>query len=697
MTEQEALEFFIKDDTASGTGSVVKNIQKIRKEIRGLSIDQWRVTKDHIAALSEEDRRLARSSKAQEVAANKRIRAAREALREEARRDREIQRMGRAHAAAMREDEARENRKRREASRTALQRDREIQRMGRLHAAAIQMDSAREVKAQREREKRFQKQLRDLPQDKMAKRILGVSQNLAQSSLGRLNAIFGIAIPTTMFSSIKGFFSGINTLVEQSIAKVKQWGSEMLQQAIETGRLKAGTEAALEMNLPSDERHRAGALSHWGRQAAGKVGLPMATMAEYMERLTGYGFRDEDTRNIIAMAADLRARFGAKSRKDDKFIEAMAAVESRGFTAFGDIGRRGRLHQAGIRADLLIPELSKALGLRGSNEENFRTLETMARKEQISKEVLYEAVFKSQEREYGIAGTSALRQSRTLGGALDRFQNIPEQLLWMKDVDQWKGLKTLADFLGRVSDTFMEMEGPGARFMDKVSESVSIIFGGLDKMGAGDFEHMLDSVGDGMTTIAKRVREILDSLMGFLKGEESLSDLALDSLYSAGAAIGEGMYAVLTGSYNETKRGSVTNNPGTFLWSENEYSVGAGRGKKTTYKESDLVRAIGAGNAQYETTSRYGFVRKTLTAQTVQLASAILENKHGPMLAQMIAKQEGGMPRNLTIGQLHIDLGKSAVDAIAGSGSAEALAKNLSDSLPPALRRSLTSLLEKSR
>lgn len=333
-------------------------------------------------------------------------------------------------------------------------------------------------------------------------------------------------------------------------------GKDLLMQIVDAGKLRQDTMLALTDSIrgsPEEKERGAKDLYDYMARAATKTPISTDYLMERAKELTEQGFNVHETKTLMNLIADQQTEF--KGQSGEILTQALMRMKSTGAVSNRDFRS---LIAAKIPLQDVYKYMAQDLGVKEKDPLKMAgAVKKLVSKGNVSSYVLMNAMIKQQEEKHGQLGAFAVKNSQTLSGAINNFQNAFPDLLKIGDVTKWQGLRVLTDFLVRAQKLITDDKGAGGRLLAKVEHFVNSVLGGLSNITDEDIEKYLDLIGDKLDTasgLAEKAWGYIDNILhaGSIKdalaeGMHAAGDVLVDLGKKLGEGIALGIKAAITG------------------------------------------------------------------------------------------------------------------------------------------------------
>lgn len=364
------------------------------------------------------------------------------------------------------------------------------------------------------------------------------------------------------------FGKGVFGIAEKVGGFVVDKSKELLDTVVKSAELRQDTIIALKdvMKGTEDEKEKqAQEIYHYMAKAATFTPLDTDYLLERTKELMEQGYSTEDTKKLMALVMDQQTEF--KGQTGEILTETFARIKSQGIVMNRDFRS---LIAAKIPLEGVFRRMAEQMGI---NEQEQGKL-MLAVKKKISKgevnpNVLLNAIIAEQESRHDKIGAFAVKNSQTLTGAINNFQNAIGDLLKIGDVTKWKGIESLAQFFQRAARLVTDEKGVGGRLLGAFERFTNGVLGGLEKITDQDiirfFDWLITKI-DWVTAKAKELWGYIDEIVhagsitdAFNSVLSGLKNQLIDLGRLIGQGIAEGMKIAISegGLIKNVARGAV--------------------------------------------------------------------------------------------------------------------------------------------
>lgn len=408
---------------------------------------------------------------------------------------------------------------------------------------------------------------------KTRREMLGLG-GAAKSSLNTIREISKGALrsvgerATGMLASIPtNIVSGVTTIAD----KLFDVGKGFAETVVEAAQFRQNALTGLEYMLGS--KQEAVEIFAQAQKLATETPLDTDKVISGVKQLVTAGFGGKESMVLFKAVADQASKFAADSQMQDKVIAAFSRMKGRGFATGEDLES---LRAAGFRSENIAEALMENKNLspafrkferkgamggpsrwvtkeQATDEEKLSAVRSLLGRGQVGVYTLLNAAIKSLEKNKDQIGEFAKKAGGgdpakgirgSLTGTISNFKAAYTDLLKSTDLQDWKGIQALQDFLTRITAAFNPASESGKKLLRIFEDITNEIFGGLGRLDETKIEGFISKVADMAKGLVGFLHEAWDWLSRLLDGGDigdDLGDILIDVAKYIGAGIWEGV------------------------------------------------------------------------------------------------------------------------------------------------------------
>lgn len=358
----------------------------------------------------------------------------------------------------------------------------------------------------------------------------------------------------------KGF--GVVQFAASSVFGVMQTGANYAQQGVESVLDHATKRQNIIESMAytfqkgdvkeEDARKEAKGAFSWAQGMAKDTPLDTNVVTDALNQFLTGDFTLRQSKILTTVMADQAAKHLDKAEMPQNVINAFTRIKAKGHSSLEDFEslRTARFDPAKVRDEMAkLPEVKAKLGNVKDKDTRDKKLDKLMSAGSIDYMSTIQGAINSLEADKPALGTLSKKLGGTsLQGTISNLKAAWGDLLQSQDIQDSPGIKSLQDFMNRVSGVMAGTSESGKRLYKIITETVANLTGGLDKITDSDIDRFLTKVGEAALEASKWVKEawtwfdkLLHADAGFFL--DAVGDVLLDVGAMIGAGIKKGFMA----------------------------------------------------------------------------------------------------------------------------------------------------------